>query len=120
MESRPAPGHKDRMNGEYKPAGYNSVSPYPCVDGAARTIDFLVKAFRAIDIQRHMDEGGRVMHAEVRIDDTVVMLCDPIEGSPAMASHVHVYVPDVHAVYRKALEAGAASVQEPVKKQDAD
>ena len=60
------------------------------------------------------------MHAEVRIDDTVVMLGDGADGWPPVPSHVHVYVPDVDATYTRALEAGATSVQAPVKKQDAD
>ena len=60
------------------------------------------------------------MHAEVRIGDSVVMIADSAEGWPAVPSHVHVYVPDVAATYRLALDAGAASVQEPLKKEDAD
>ncbi len=61
------------------------------------------------------------MHAEVRIDDTVIMLADPAppDWLPGSA-HVHIYVRDVDATYRKALETGAVSVQEPVKKQDED
>ncbi|MCA9869364.1 MAG: VOC family protein, partial [Anaerolineae bacterium] len=63
---------------------------------------------------------GKLMHAEVRIDDTVVMLADSVEGWPPVPSYVHVYVADVDAVYQRALEAGAESVQEPVQKQDED
>jgi PhnB protein len=55
------------------------------------------------------------------IDDTVVMLADPVPPDwPPIASYVHIYVKDVDATYRKALDAGAASVQEPIKKQDED
>lgn len=60
------------------------------------------------------------MHAEVRIDDTVVMLADATADWPPVPSYVHVYVPDVDATYRRALEAGATSVQEPVQKDDED
>jgi uncharacterized glyoxalase superfamily protein PhnB len=61
------------------------------------------------------------MHAEVRIDDTVVMLADPpAPDRTPVPAHVHVYVEDVDATYRRALEAGAASVQEPVQKRDED
>jgi PhnB protein len=56
------------------------------------------------------------VHAEVRIDDTVVMIADGGEGWPPVPSHVHVYVPEVDAVYARALEAGAT----PVKKDDED
>ncbi len=104
----------------YKPQSYNSVSPYLIVDGAAAAIDFLVRVFDAVELSRIPGEGGRVMHAEVRIDDSVVMLADAVENWPAVPAHVHVYVPDVDATFRRALENGATLVQEPVKKEDAD
>lgn len=104
----------------HKPAGYTSVAPYLVVDGASRSIDFLVKVFGATELRRFPDEAGLLLHAEVRIDDTVVMLADGGEGWPPVPSYVHIYVPDVDATYRRALEAGATSVQEPVKKDDAD
>jgi len=48
------------------------------------------------------------------------MLADAIEGWAAVPAHVHLYVPDVDAAYRRALAAGATSVMEPVKKSDPD
>ena len=108
------------MPSSYKPQAYNSVSPYLIVDGASRTIDFLVQVFDAVELRRFPDPTGMIMHAEVRIDDTVVMLADGgPEWSPLPAS-VHVYVADVDATYQRALDAGATSVQKPVKKEDAD
>jgi uncharacterized glyoxalase superfamily protein PhnB len=104
----------------HKPADYTSVSPYLVVDGAERTIDFLRLVLNATEIRRFPDPSGKIVHAEVRIDDTVVMLADGTAGWPPVPSHVHVYVKDVDAVYRRALEAGAVSVQAPVKKDDAD
>ena len=106
--------------GSYKPDGYTSVSPYLIVDGASATIDFLRRVFAADEIRRFADPAGKVMHAEVRIDDTVVMIADGADGWPPVPSHVHVYVHDVDATYRRALEAGATSVQEPIKKEDPD
>ena len=109
------------MNDAYKPTDYNTVSPYLVVDGAAATIDFLVQVFGATEVRRFSDDAGRVIHAEVRLDDTIIMVADPVPpGWPAVACHVHVYVPDVDQTYRQALAAGATSVQEPVKKDDAD
>jgi uncharacterized glyoxalase superfamily protein PhnB len=108
------------MNSSWKPAGYNSASPYLIVTGAAATIDFLKTVFNAEVLHRHEDDNGGVMHAEVRLDDTVIMLGDAGPQWPAMPAYVHVFVPDVDEAYRKALAAGGTSVQEPIKKQDAD
>lgn len=105
----------------HKPARYSTVSPYLVVDGVDATIDFLKRVFGAIELRRFPGQAGKIMHAEVRIDDSVIMLADPVSPDwPAISSHVHVYVQDVDAIYRKALEAGATSVQEPIKKQDED
>jgi len=108
------------MSMPHKPSNYTTVSPYLIVDGAARTIDFLIKVFGGVELRRFPDAAGRVAHAEVRIDDTVVMLADGAEGWPPNPSYVHVYVKDVDETYKRALQAGAVSVQEPVKKDDED
>lgn len=106
---------------DYKPDSYTSVAPYLVVSDAAATIRFLTDVFGAEELRRHpAPEGDRIMHAEVRIDDTVVMMGESAGEWPATPSHVHVYVPDADATYRKAIECGAVSVQEPVKKDDAD
>ena len=104
----------------YKPENYNTVSPYLIVNGADRTIEFLRVVFGAAELRRFVDAAGKIMHAEVRIDDTVLMLADGAEGWLPVPSHVHIYVNDVDTIYRRALEAGAMSVQEPVKKDDED
>lgn len=108
------------MSSSHKPEGYTTVSPYLIVDGANQTIEFLVRAFGAVELRRFPDSTGKIMHAEVRIDDTVVMIADGGAGWPPIASQVHIYVPDVDAAYKRAIEVGATSVQEPVKKDDAD
>jgi uncharacterized glyoxalase superfamily protein PhnB len=105
---------------DFKPAGYNSVAPYLIVDGATGTISFLIQVFAAEELRRFPSPDGKVMHAEVRIDDTVVMIADAVPGWPPTSGHVHVYVPDVDATYQRALAAGATSVQEPAKKADPD
>lgn len=108
------------MSGTYKPAGHSTVSPYLVVAGASGTIEFLKHVFGGVEIFRLADAAGRVLHAEVKVDDTVIMLSDGAAGWPPVPAYVHVYVPDVDATYARALEAGAQSVQEPVKKDDAD
>jgi uncharacterized glyoxalase superfamily protein PhnB len=108
------------MNPSFKPDNYNTVSPYLIVEGASETIAFLSTVFGAVEIRRFADDDGKIMHAEVRIDDTVLMLADGAEGWPPIPSYVHIYVTDVDATYQRALAAGATAVQAPVKKEDAD
>ena len=108
------------MSVAYKPEGYTSVAPYLVVDGAVRTSNFLARVFDATELRRYPTPDGRILHAEVRIGDTVVMVADGNAGWPPIGAHVHVYVPDVDATYQRALQAGAMSVQEPKKKDDAD
>src|SRR5690606_4907853 len=69
---------------------------------------------------RRLDGEGKVRHAEVRIGDTVGMLAEALPEWPATPVNLHVYVPAVDAVYARALAAGAAPVQEPVRKGDVD
>lgn len=104
----------------WKPEGYTSAAPYLVVDGAQRTIDFLIAVFDAEPLRMHPVGEGRLGHAEVRLDDTVVMLGDAADGWPAIASHVHVYVADVDATWSRALAAGAMPVQAPEEKGDGD
>ena len=91
------------MTRPYKPDGYPSVSAYVMVDGAQRVIDFLKKAFDATELRRYDGPNGSIMHAEVRIDDSVIMLSDGGGSFPAFPVWIHLYVPDVDATYRRAL-----------------
>lgn len=104
----------------WKPAGYNSASPYLVSADPEATIAFLEAVFDGQRLRRHDYPDGRIMHAEVRIDDTVIMLGGASPGWPSTPAHVHVYVPDVDATYGRAIAHGAASVQKPVRKGDAD
>lgn len=104
----------------YKPTGYSSVSIYMMADEAQRVVKFAKAVFHA-EILRKMDRAdGRIMHAELRIDDSIVMLSDSTEEYPAFPVWLHVYVPDVDAAYARALEAGGVSVQAPAQKGDED
>ena len=78
------------MTTTYKPDGYNSVSPYLIVKDAGATIEFLKAVFDAVELRRFPDDEGRIMHSEIRIDDTVIMIADSAEGWPALTSHVHI------------------------------
>jgi len=104
----------------WKPEGYNSASPYLVVSDAKATLDFLEAGFGAERLRCITRPDGKIVHAEARIDDTVVMLSDSAEGWPPVAAHVHIYVQDVDASYARAIDAGAKSVMVPVQKEDAD
>lgn len=107
----------------YKPNGYGAVSPYLIVSDANATIEFLKTVFGGVELRRFPNEqnAGKVNHAEVRVDDTVIMIADAAPPAwPAVPGHAYVYVPDVDETYRKALATGATSVQEPVQKGDED
>jgi PhnB protein len=99
-----------------RPEGHHSITPSFAVSNAAKVIEFLEKAFDGKVVHRYDGPGGAVMHAEIMIGDSVVMLGDatPDHGAmPLAASH---YVDDgdaVDATYRRAIEAGATSVSEP-------
>ncbi len=101
------------MTQPYKPEGYASVSVYIMADGAQRVIDFLRTVFDATPTRRQDQPDGSISHAEVIIDDTVVMLADAGGEFPAFPVWLHVYVPDVDATYQRALAAGGVAVQAP-------
>ena len=104
----------------YKPAGHPSISVYLLADDAPRVLAFLADTFDAEALRRTDSPDGAIRHAEVRIDDSVVMVASAAEGYPAVPAWLHVYVPDVDETYRRALAAGGVSVQAPERKDDPD
>ena len=91
-----------------------SVTAYLTVAGVPQLIEFLERAFDAVVCETPMKTpDGRVMHAEVRIGNSVVMMGEPPAGRSPMPAMFYVMVPDVDATYRKALAAGGVSLREP-------
>lgn len=105
------------MSSSWKPQGYSTVSAYIVAENAQRVIEFLKRTFDAKELRRFDTPDGKIMHAEAKIDDTVVMIADAGGAYPAFPVWLHVYVPDVDATYKKALEAGGTPVREPVRKE---
>jgi len=104
-------------NSPYKPAGHPSVSPYLVVDDAEAALEFIRRVFGAEPSLVHRTDAGAIGHAEVRIDDSVVMLGQMAGGPKA---HLHVYVADVDATFQRAVEAGGQVVQAVMEKGDGD
>lgn len=95
------------------PDGYHTVTPYIIVKGVDSLIGFLKQVFDAKETERLTRADGTIMHAEVRIGDSVVMMGEaggPFEPMPAS---IHLYVPDADATYRSAIQAGGISLMEP-------
>ncbi len=96
------------------PAGYRTVTPYLVVKGAGEALDFYTKAFGAVETVRMPGPGGSVMHAEMKLGDSMIMLSDefsewgqlgPLSRGGTTFS-VFLYVPDVDATFRNAVDAG--------------
>ena len=102
----------------FKPEGHNSLSPYLIVDDARTTLDFIKGVFDAEPGLIQHGEDGSIAHAEIRIDDTILMV-GQFKDSGSVA-HIHVYVPDVRHTFELARKAGGKSVQEPIQKDDPD
>ena len=95
------------------PEGYHTVTPYLLVAGAAELIEFLKTAFHACEKERIMTPDGAIGHAEVIIGNSVIMLADPKGECGPMPGAFYLYLEDMDAVYKRALEAGATSTMEP-------
>ncbi|PJJ74804.1 putative glyoxalase superfamily protein PhnB [Thermoflavifilum aggregans] len=107
------------MNLEFKPKGYNSVSPYFVVNGANKLIDLLIKIFDAEVLRKYDMPDGKIMHAEIKIDDSVLMFGDSSDKFPPNKLLTHIYVPDVDKVFQKAIDLGCEPIEEP-KERDGD
>jgi uncharacterized glyoxalase superfamily protein PhnB len=96
------------------PEGFHTLSVHLTVNGAAAYIDFLKRAFDAVEISRSPGPGGKLMHAMLRIGDSPLMLNDDFGaewGMPPMAQGrmpftMNLYVPDADATWAKAVQAG--------------
>jgi PhnB protein len=102
------------------PEGYHTVTPYLAVDDAAEAIEFYKKVFGAKERARMEAPGGKIGHAEVEIGDSVVMLSDalpqfstrPPKDLGGTSVSVFMYVEDVDAVVKQAVDAGATVTME--------
>lgn len=94
------------------PDGYHSVTPYLLVPDVDGMINFLKDVFGAHERSRALDGEGNVMHAEVQVGDSIVMMAQSNDEYPPTRSMLHVYLEDVDDAYQRALAAGATVVRE--------
>ena len=97
----------------YVPRGLHNVNPYLHPRRAEPLITFLKRAFDAQEIAKYASPDGVVQHASVRVGDSVIEMGEAHGKYDAMPAMFYLYVPDMEAVYRQALAAGAKSFQEP-------
>ena len=112
------------MSAKPVPDGYHTLTPFLTVRNAAKAIEFYKQAFGAQERGIAKDPTGKVMHAEIKIGDSIVMLADefPEFGSTAPESGggtsmgLHIYIEDVDQAFERAVKAGA-KVEMPVADQ---
>ena len=95
---------------------YRTVTPYLLVPDADAELAFLKSAFGAVEVSCQRNADRTVMHAEVRIGDSLVMLGQAGGQWKPVAAALYLWVDDVDATYAKALRAGATSESEPEDK----
>ena len=106
------------------PEGYHSITPYLIVKGAAEALEFYGKAFNATEVMRLPGPGGKVMHAELQIGNSRVMMADECPEMQALAPDspgksgvgICLYVENVDEIVARAIDAGA-TVQRPLQDQ---
>lgn len=102
------------------PAGHRSLTPHLIVKGAAKAIEFYKKAFGAVELMRVPNADGTIMHAQIRIGDSIAMLADhcpqmgPLAEAGAQGQFLFHFTPDADAVV-KAAQAAGAKVEMPVQ-----
>ena len=82
------------------PPGFNTVTPYCFVNGAAKFLDFLVQGLGGVEISRHLD-GDRIANAQVRLGTSTVMLSEASAAFPAMPASYYLYVENADAAMGK-------------------
>ena len=95
------------------PEGHHTVTPYLVIPGVAKVIEFVKQVFGATEVSVSRRPDGTIMHAEVKIGDSIIMMGESQPGGKNFPAMLHLYLEDVDAAYQRAIEAGAKSVREP-------
>jgi PhnB protein len=100
----------------FKPEHYNSLSPYLIIDDAQALVDQLKTIFDAKELRRFDRGNGKIMHLELLLDDSVIMISDSTETYTATKTTLHMYVPDVLATFNRAVENGCEVIEKPASR----
>ena len=92
--------------------GFHTITPYLFVRGVHQLITFLSEAFSAQVLSRETRPDGTIMHAELRVGDSMLMVGEATDEFGPMPTSIYLYVTDCDAVYRRALQVGGSSVFE--------
>ncbi len=95
------------------PEGHHTICPYIVTSDVASLIEFTKRAFGATELHVSKRDDGSVMHAEIKIGDSIIMMGQAPDETKKFPAMLHIYMPDVDTVYRRAIEAGAKSIREP-------
>jgi PhnB protein len=95
------------------PEGYHTITPYLLVSDVAALMEFLTKAYGATERGKLAGPDGLIVHAEMLVGNSIVMMGQPEKAEDIRRTMLHMYVPDVDAAYQRCLAAGAVSVREP-------
>ena len=101
------------MSYSYIPEGFQTISPFFCVERADAFIEFLQTAFDAEILYRNNRKDGTLEHALLKIGNSQIELSEAKPAFPARAFACQLFVPDCDAVYKKAIDTGAESIGEP-------
>lgn len=88
------------------PEGHHTVTPHLTFDNAAEAIDWYKRALGAHEVARALGPDGKIMHAEIRIGDSLIMLNDVMGGAKPSPASFFVYVEDCDALFNRAVAAG--------------
>ena len=104
----------------YLPEGHNHVSPYLVVAKAQPLVEFIINVFNGKEIFRQSDNTGRIIHIQMQIKDTIIMIGEATKEFPPTKTHLHIYVENVDETFKKSLVNGGLLLRKPETKPDGD
>ncbi|MDN3551130.1 VOC family protein [Mucilaginibacter aquaedulcis] len=95
------------------PVNYQRIMPYLIIKDAGKFIEFMQNVFGATEQYKHMRDESHIMHAEVNIEGSTIMLADSTDEYPQQNAGMFIYVDSCDETYKKAIDNGAESITTP-------